>query len=157
VISPYIKAMRERIGNELLLVPTVAVLVRDDADRLLLVRSVDTGRWQTIGGTVEPDEDPADAAVREAREEAGVDVELRGILAVTGGPEFRLTYPNGDVCSCVTIIYDAVIVGGAPAPDQDEVSDVGWFGMAELPDLDVNEINRHLLLAGLEPGVARDD
>ena len=157
MISPYIKAMRERIGNELLLVPTVAVLVRDDVGRLLLVRSVDTGMWQTIGGTIEPDEDPADAAVREAREEAGVDVELRGILAVTGGPEFRLTYPNGDLCSCVTIIYGAVIVGGAPAPDQDEVVDVGWFGVAELPDLDLNEINRHLLRAALESSGARDD
>lgn len=149
MISPYIKAMRERIGNDLLLVPTVAVLVRDDAGRVLLVKQVDSGRWGTIGGTIEPDEDPADAAVRETKEEAGVDVELRGILAVTGGPDFRLTYPNGDVCSCVTVIYDAVIVDGTPTPDRDEVTEVAWFTVDELRTADLNEINRHLLAAAL--------
>ena len=149
MISPYIKAMRERIGNDLLLVPTVAVLVRDDAGRLLLVRSADTGRWQTIGGTIEPDEDPADAAVREAKEEAGVDVALGRVLAVTGGPDFRITYPNGDVCSCVSVVYDAVVVGGTPVPDDDEVTEVGWFAVDELDGLPLNELNRHLLRAAL--------
>ena len=138
------------IGNELLLVPTVAVIVRDDEGRVLLVRSVDTGRWQTIGGTIEPDEDPRDAAVREAREEAGVDVALGGILAVTGGPDFRVTYPNGDECSCVTVIYDATIVRGTPHHDGgDEADAVQWFTPDELATADVNDINRHLLAAAV--------
>lgn len=68
--------MREKIGRELLLVPSVAVLRRDEHDRILLVRLADTGRWATIGGAVEVDEDPRDAAVREAKEEAGIVVEL---------------------------------------------------------------------------------
>ena len=43
--------------------------------------------------------------------------------------------------------YDAVIVGGSPTPDRDEVTDVGSFTVDELRTGDLNEINRHLLAA----------
>jgi len=48
------------------LLPSVAVLPWDEHGRVLLVREAETGLWQTIGGAVEPDESPAQAAVREA-------------------------------------------------------------------------------------------
>ncbi len=60
------------VGHDLLLLPSTAVLPRDDAGRLLLVRLIDTGNWAAIGGAVEPGESPRDGAVREAEEEAGV-------------------------------------------------------------------------------------
>lgn len=95
MISPYIRHLREIVGNALLVLPSTAVLPRDDAGRLLLVRLTDTGNWATIGGAVEPDESPRDCAVREAEEEAGIKVELGDILGVFGGPDYRVTYPNG--------------------------------------------------------------
>ena len=49
--------------------PSVAVMIRDAAGRLLLARDRDTGLWQTVGGAMEPGEEPAQAAVREALEE----------------------------------------------------------------------------------------
>jgi 8-oxo-dGTP pyrophosphatase MutT (NUDIX family) len=70
-ISPYLRRLREAVGRELVLVPSVAVLPRDKDGRLLLVRDAETGYWQTIGGAIEPDESPQEAAFREAREEAG--------------------------------------------------------------------------------------
>jgi len=106
-ISPYIARIRQRIGTDLLLVPTVAVLPRDENGRILLVRQIDSGRWTTIGGTIEPDESPADAARREAEEEAGIAVRLGRIVAALGGPEYRIAYPNGDQAACVPIVYEA--------------------------------------------------
>ena len=53
-ISPYIRRLRERVGHDLVLLPSVAVLARDEEGRLLLVREAETGLWQTIGGAVEP-------------------------------------------------------------------------------------------------------
>ena len=144
-ISPYIAAMRGLIGTELLLVPTVAVVPRDPLGRILLVRQRDTGAWTTIGGTVEPDESPEDAARREAEEEAGVVVRLGRLLAALGGPEYRITYPNGDEAACVAVVYDATIESGDPAPDGDETSEVGWFHPAALAGLGLNDLNRHLL------------
>jgi 8-oxo-dGTP pyrophosphatase MutT (NUDIX family) len=125
------------------------VLVRDDAGRILLVRQKDGGQWTTIGGSVEPDESPAEAAVREAEEEAGVAVELTGLVAALGGPAYRLRYANGDEVACVPIVFAARVVGGVARADDDETSEVGWYGVEDLRDLDVNDLNRALLAACL--------
>jgi len=121
------------VGHDLLLLPSTAVLPRDDAGRLFLVRLIDTGTWATIGGAVEPDETPHDGAVREAEEEAGVTVQLGNILGVLGGPEYRVTYPNGDESAYVRTVFDAMVKEGTPRPDGDETSEVGWFRPEELP------------------------
>jgi 8-oxo-dGTP pyrophosphatase MutT (NUDIX family) len=143
-ISPYIRKMRESIGRELLLVPSVAVLPRDRSGRILLVKQADTGRWATIGGSVEVDEDPAVAAVREAAEEAGVDVRLTRLLTAVGGPEFRITYPNGDRTAYVSIVYEAEVVGGSPRPDYDETVDVAWFELDALAAIELGDFARHM-------------
>jgi 8-oxo-dGTP pyrophosphatase MutT (NUDIX family) len=135
-ISPYLRRLRELVGHELLILPSVAVLPWDADGRLLLVRETETGRWQTIGGAIEPDESPSEAAVREAAEEASVGIQIDGIRAVTGGPQFRLTYPNGDRASYVSTVFDAHVLHGEPRPDGDETIDVGWFsvdGLAQVP------------------------
>ena len=108
-MSPYIRRLRDLIGNELLVLPSAAVLPRDDRGRILLVRLIDSGLWATIGGAIEPDESPEEAALREAEEEAGVKLKLGPILAVLGGPEYRLTYPNGDQTSYVATVFDATV------------------------------------------------
>jgi ADP-ribose pyrophosphatase YjhB (NUDIX family) len=145
-ISAYIRRLREHVGHELLVLPSVAVLPRDPAGRLLLVRLVDTGLWATVGGAIEPDESPADAAVREAHEEAGVTVTLGRILGVLGGPEFRITYPNGDQTSYVSTVFEATVVGGTPRPDGDETSAVRWWAEDELRTAAMSGFTRALLL-----------
>lgn len=144
-ISPYIAAIRERIGGDLLLLPTVAVLPVNEDGRILLVRQIDTGRWATIGGSVEVDESPQDAAVREAREEAGITVGLTRLLTAVGGSDYRITYPNGDQVACVAIVYQARVLSGRPSPDGEETFQVGWFRPDELVNLDLNLVNRKLL------------
>lgn len=144
-ISPYLRDLRAEVGPRLLLLPTVAVIPRNDAGEVLLVRHADTRQWATIGGMVEPDEDPEDAARREALEEAGVDVVLRGILAVVGGPEYRIEYPSGDQVACVPIVYAASVRDGEPRPDRDETDAVGWFAPDDVRRLDMGALNRALL------------
>src|SRR5580692_5110514 len=130
-ISPYILNLRATIGHALLLLPSVAVLPRRPDGRVLLVQNIDTGMWQTIGGAIEPDESPRDAAIREAFEEAGVVVELTGLLDVLGGPEFRIDYPNGDRAAYVAAVFAAVVTSGTPRADDDETSAVGWWASQE--------------------------
>jgi len=111
-VSPYVRRLRDRVGHDLLLLPSVSVLPRDAAGRLLLVRHSDSGQWGTIGGAIEVDEAPADAAIREAREEAGVEVALGPVTAALGGREFRVNYPNGDQAAYIAIVYEADVTGG---------------------------------------------
>ncbi len=141
-MSPYLRELRQSIGHDLVLLPAAMVLPRDDDGRVLLVRQADTGQWATIGGSVEVDEDPAGAAVREAAEEAGVEVRLTRLMTALGGPEFRLTYPNGDQTSYVSLVYEARVVGGSPAPDNDETLGAAWVRVDELEAIDLGEFAR---------------
>jgi 8-oxo-dGTP pyrophosphatase MutT (NUDIX family) len=56
---------------------TVAIFVVQQA-KVLLVHHRALGKWLPLGGHIELDEDPEQAALREAREESGLDVELLG-------------------------------------------------------------------------------
>lgn len=144
-ISPYLKQLRTKIGHDAVMMPSVAVMARDERGRVLLVRSVEHGRWQTVGGAMDPGETPAEAARREALEETGLEVELTGIVGVYGGPEFRITYTNGDVVDYVAIVFDGRVVGGEPIAEEDEVDALGWFTAEEVDGLDMIEHTRRIL------------
>ena len=109
------------------------------------MRLIDSGLWATIGGAIEPDESPQEAALREAEEEAGVELKLGPLLAVLGGPEYRQTYPNGDQASYVVTVFDATVIGGTPTADGDETSAVEWWDPGSLPHDQVNTLARALL------------
>jgi 8-oxo-dGTP diphosphatase len=136
-MSEYQRALRAKVGNDLLLMPSVTVIARDEAGRVLLVRHLDTGWWVAPGGAVEPDERPAEAARREMREETGLEVELEGVVGVYGGPEFEVRYENGDRCAYVMAVYGARVTGGSPRPDGVETVAFGWVSASEWPNLDV--------------------
>lgn len=144
-ISPYLRELRSRIGHDLVLLPAVSLLVRDDVGRLLLMRSAETGNWQTIGGMIDPDESPEVAAEREGAEETGAEVRVVGLRGAFGGPGYRVTYPNGDECSYVSIAYDAELVGPLGDGD-DEVAELRWFALDEIAPLPLDPLNRRLLI-----------
>ena len=103
-------------------------------ERVLLVqRRIDPGAglWALPGGFVDAGEGAAAAAIREAREELSVDIELRGALAIFG----REDYPAGDEgLADITIAYRARIVAGTPRA-QDDAAALAWFGPQERPPL----------------------
>ncbi|MGN6472231.1 MAG: NUDIX domain-containing protein [Mycobacteriales bacterium] len=97
-------------------------MVRNAHGQLLLVRRgrpPAQGTWSLPGGRVEPGESPADAAVREVREETGLDVEVERLL---------VTVP---VLGYLVHDFAASVTGGALAAG-DDADDVGWFSPAEL-------------------------
>jgi 8-oxo-dGTP pyrophosphatase MutT (NUDIX family) len=132
-IAPHIRRLRELVGNELLVLPGAAVLPRDETGRLLLVRILETGQWAVIGGAIDADESPQQAALREAREEAGVELRLGPVLRVLGGPQYRVTYLNGDQSSYVATVFAATVLSGIPVHDGEETSEVKWFDPNQLP------------------------
>ena len=144
-IAPHIRRLRELVGNELLVLPGAAVLPRDENGRLLLVRIIETGQWGVIGGAIDPDESPQQAALREAREEAGVELQLGPVVAVLGGPQYRVTYPNGDQSSYVSTVFAATVLSGTPVPDGEETSEVKWFDPNHLPWREMGSFAQALL------------
>ena len=79
-----------------------------------------------LGGAVEIGESPAETAIREAREEIGADIRLKKLLDVLGGPDYEVTYPNGDRVAYVTSVYEAEVTAGVPRAADGELSDVAW-------------------------------
>lgn len=146
-MAPFVSRLRALVGNELLVLPSVAVIPFDSEGRVLLARDRVSGNWMTIGGAIEPDESPETAATREASEEAAVSVDLDRLIGLFGGPEFRTTYPNGDQVSYVTAVYAARLAGGSPEPDGDEVSELGWWSTKELHALEMSDFTKALLRA----------
>jgi 8-oxo-dGTP pyrophosphatase MutT (NUDIX family) len=143
-MSDYVRGLREKIGNDFLFMPSVAALIRDVDGRILFVQHVE-GRWQLPGGAVDPGERPTEAIRRECLEEAGIDVEPNGIAGVFGGPEYRITYSNGDEAGWVVTVFEARIVAGDPTPSDDETQAVGWFTPDELAALDLGLSTRATL------------
>ena len=155
-IAAHIARLRAVIGHELLLVPSVSVLPVDEAGRVLLVRHAGHGdEWGVLGGAIDVGESPAAAAVREAREEISAEVELVRLLDVLGGPDYEVSYPNGDRTAYVTAVYEARITGGFPAPGDGELSELAWFTPGELPGLRLSRFARALLRATGLPAAGR--
>ena len=67
---------------------TVAIFVVHDA-RILIIHHRKLDKWLPLGGHIELDEDPEQAALREAKEESGLDVELLGERPPTTSPGTR--------------------------------------------------------------------
>ena len=147
-IATHIARLRAVVGHELLVLPSVSVLPVDATGRLLLVWPAghDDG-WTVLGGAVDVGESPAEAAIRETREEIGVGIELVRLLDVLGGPDYEVRYPNGDRTAYVTSVYEAAIIRGVPAVDHEELSDLAWFTPAQVADLELSRFARALLSA----------
>ena len=143
-MSDYMRRLREKLGNDYVLVPAAGALIRGEEGRVLLVQHVD-GPWQLPGGAVDPDESPEDAVRRECREEASIEITPLRIVGAFGGHDYRSRYANGDEVGIVAVIYEAEIVSGMPSPGDDETQDVGWFTAAELETVDLRATSRSTL------------
>lgn len=136
-ISSYIKTLRGHIGNELLILPSVTAIIFDESNRILLAKHADTKRWVAPGGSIEPNEKPVDAVVRETFEETGLIIEPTKILGVFGGHDFEVIYSNGDRVTYIMTVYECKIIGGELKPDSSEILELRYFGAGELARLDL--------------------
>jgi ADP-ribose pyrophosphatase YjhB (NUDIX family) len=116
-----------RCGFIFYLDPKVAVgtIIRDDRNQIVLVkRAIEPGygKWVFPGGYVDRGEEVKVAAVREAREEVGLDIELGHLINV-------YSYPGR---APVIIVYAATIIGGCLGCD-DEGLEARFFPPEEIP------------------------
>ena len=133
-VPEHIRLLREHAGHELILVSAVAAFVRRADGALLVVRQREETRWALPGGLVELGEAPADALVRETREECGVEVEPVSVLGVFGGPKFRRTYPNGDRIESFEIVFECRVLRDATALADGEIVQSDFRVPSELHD-----------------------
>lgn len=123
-IPDFVLELRRHIGNApLALVGVTAVVVR--RDEILLGHRSDTGALTPVTGIVDPGEEPADAACREALEEAGVIIRADRLVWVHQIP--RIVYDNGDQSDYLDLTFRCSWVSGEPHPVDGEMTSVGWY------------------------------
>lgn len=121
---------------------TVAIFVVHAA-KILLIHHRRLNQWLPLGGHIELDEDPEQAALREAREESGLDVELLGERAPTTSPGTRaLITPRfldihriTETHEHIGLLYWARPRSGSVQLSPDEHHDIRWCSSAELDAL----------------------
>ena len=131
-VPDFVLELRSHIGTAPLWLSGVTAVVLDaSGERVLLIRRADDGAWTPITGIIDPGEQPAVAAAREAMEEAGVVIRVDRLAStsVTG----EIVYPNGDRSRYLDITFACRYVSGDPQPVDGEASEVGWFALDALP------------------------
>lgn len=97
-----------------------AVVIQDN--KILLGKRADNGLWDTFGGLVEVGETLAEAAVREAKEEAGIEVKPIKLMAVF---DSRL-WGTVLIAQLYHVHFLCELVAGTPTTSN-EVTDVAWL------------------------------
>lgn len=125
--------------------PVVAAIVTSELGVLIARRNDGNPPWTFPAGEIEPGESPADAAVREVKEETGCQIAARGLIG-------RRVHPK----SGRTMIYMAALpVHGTDVHvgDADELAEVRWASLGEVDELlpGMYEPVRAYLLGALGP------
>ena len=122
---------------------TVAIFVVHEG-KVLLIHHKQLNMWLPLGGHIELDEDPEQAALREAKEESGLEVELLGDRPPTTEPGCRaLIAPRfldihriNETHEHIGMIYWARPLNGEVELADQEHHAIRWAGTEELDELD---------------------
>jgi 8-oxo-dGTP pyrophosphatase MutT (NUDIX family) len=131
-IPDFVRDLRQHIGHTPLWLAGASAVVLD-GDRVLLIRRSDDGEWTPITGIIDPGEEPAVTLVREALEEANVEIDVERLTStwVTR----PVVYENGDRAQYLDLTFRCRYLGGDPRPVDGEASEVAWFPLDGMPPM----------------------
>ncbi len=131
-MKDYIKTMRRLVGLTPIMQVGASTILVDDRGALLLQKRSDNGLWGYHGGSVDLDEDVAEAAARELAEETGLVADSMELLGVFSGPDMHYIYPNGDEVSNVDVVYVCRKYHGSIKAQEGEVEELRFFSPNEI-------------------------
>lgn len=114
--------------------PAVAVIIAHKGKILLHKRS-DSNIWCLPTGHMEIGETVEMAAIREIKEETGLDIKIVRLIGVYSEPEYQVVaYPDGRVTHFVTMYLEGEIVGEKLDKNNSETLDLGFFPINQMPE-----------------------
>lgn len=117
------------------IVPAVTVVVRNPAGDILLQKRADNQLWALPGGVVDIGETVSQTALREVKEETGLDVQVTRLVGIYSDPHHVIEYNDGEVRQQFSICFEAVHVTGTlrTSPESIEVRFVPILDLAAFP------------------------
>lgn len=129
----YWKQLRQKVSHDKVILPCSGAAILDDNNRILLQKRTDKNCWSFPGGVMDLGESFEETAVREVKEETGLDVKVRELIGVYS--KYSDEYQNGDRSQPVLVFFKCSVVGGELRCDGDETSELKYFDLDEKPDL----------------------
>ncbi len=124
------------------IVPSVNVIIVNERDEMLMICRTDNGNWAVPGGAMDFGESIAEAAVRETREETGIECEITGLVGIYTNPRHVIRYTSNDeVRQEFSIVFTARPLAGEPTPSS-ESSEVHWVSLDAVPGLQMHRSMR---------------
>lgn len=118
-------------------VPSASAIVTDEHGRILLIKRRDNTLWALPGGGHEIGETIEQTAVREVKEETGLDVEVTGLSGIYTNPHHVVAFTDGEVRQQFSLCFTTAVRGGALAIDH-ESTDIAWTDPDKIVDLDMH-------------------
>lgn len=137
------------------LVPSANVVVTNDSGEILMISRTDNDNWAIPGGAMDIGESLPQTAVRETKEETGIDCEVTGLVGIYTDPKHVILYTSdGEARQEFSAVFTARYVGGEPTPSS-ESREVHWVAPAEVEKLTMDRSMRlrigHYLERRTEP------
>ncbi len=137
----YIMNLRKYVGHEPLIGLGATTLVFNKKKEILLNLRSDTNTWGIPGGSMELYEDIKETAVRELKEECGIEAKNLELVDVLSGKEYYFEYPNGDKMCTVIVLFKVIDYIGNIKVSDNESKDLRFFSMDNLPKLESRAAN----------------
>jgi mutator protein MutT len=129
----YIKWLRSKVGHEKVILVFAGGCLFDESGRVLLQKRGDSNKWGFPGGAIELGETPEEAAIRELKEETGLDVTIDSLIGIYTDSDMK--YPNGDNAQSIAIVYKLKALSGELTCDNKETIDLKFFDVDKLPEM----------------------
>jgi mutator protein MutT len=139
----YVEWIREKVGHAPIFLNVAGIVVFDDQGRVLLQKRSKTEEiWGFPGGIMELGESAEEAALREVREETGLEVKVDSLLGVY--TNYHHVYANGDQAQPILFVFKGSVVGGEFFIDGKETFDLVFLELDQVPVL-FNDQNNDVL------------
>jgi ADP-ribose pyrophosphatase YjhB (NUDIX family) len=116
----------------------VSAFIQDDEGRILMIRRTDNDLYSIPGGQLELGETLSQAALREVREETGIECEVTEVIGLYSNPDHIIAYDDGEVRQEFSICFRASFVSGSPRIS-DESREVYWIAEHNIEQLTIHE------------------
>lgn len=147
-VDSYIWKIRQKIGHDVLIMPSADVVAVDEDDKVLLVYNRDFDNWLFPGGYVELGQNSQECAARELLEEGGLVADPDKLVPFAFVSGHSAEYSSGDVTCPFTQYFVTHEWRDAQSElDAVEVSERKWFSLDEIEKLGVNTHMREAIAA----------